>query len=400
MSKISAKWLPGVLVPVVAIGAAFAIPLSANAVVDLPDKTPSEVLLMINDDPTLAFSGKITKTSEMGLPGLNMSMGMTDSMVEKAQEFAPEGMEDFIPKISSSADLSSLLELISGTHNARIFVGGPDRVRVQILDRMSERNFVVNDRDLWFYNDDTQNVMHAELPQITEAEKAQGKIQAESAIDDYLATLAVDLSTPQKVADYFLSSIDDSTEVSVGSDAKVAGRNVYQIILKPRASQSLVRSVVIAVDSTNGLPLAVSVFAKSQEAPAFEVAFTSIDFSMPSASVFSFSPPATATVEEIVFPTAEELKALDGSSKKPTIDGFDEADMPVISGSDWTSVMEISSGVIPADLLANPLFKELTTRVSGGSVISTALINVLVTDDGRVFAGAVNVALLQATAAK
>jgi hypothetical protein len=266
--------------------------------------------------------------------------------------------------------------------------------------------------------------MHATLPEISEAAKSEAKLDAETALADYLTTLTVDLSTPSKVADYFLSTIDESTEVSVGEDAKVAGRTVYQLILKPRAAESLVDSVVLAIDSTNGLPLSVGVFAKGQEAAAFEVAFTTIDFSTPDASVFSFTPPATATIEEIELPTAEELEAkkveleekkseleaLMGSEEKPTLEsldlekfgleGFDESDMPILSGSDWTSVVEISAGVIPADLLSNPLFQELTEKVNGGSVISTALFNVLVTDDGRMFAGAVTIELLQATAAK
>ena len=427
MSRISTKWLPGVLVPVIAVGAAFAIPLSANAVVDLPDKTAAEVLLMIQDDPNLAFSGKITKVSDMGLPALNLSAGMSDSMVEQAEEFAPEGMEDFVPRATSAEGLSDILEIISGTHNARIYVGGQDQVKVQILDRMSERNFVLNGQELWFYDDDTQKVMHATLPEISDATKAEMKLDAETALADYLTTLTVDLSTPAKVADYFLSSIDSSTEVSVGQDAKVAGRTVYQLILKPRAAESLVDSVVMAIDSTTGLPLSVGVYAKGQVAAAFEVAFTSIDFSTPDASVFNFTPPATATIEEIKLPTTEELEAkkveleakkveleaLMNSTEAPTLEdldlakygletleGFDESDMPILSGSDWTSVAEVSAGVLPADLLANPIFQELTEKVNGGSVISTALFNVLVTDDGRIFAGAVTVELLQATAAK
>jgi len=44
------------------------------------------------------------------------------------------------------------------------------------------------------------------------------------------------------------------------------------------------------------------------------------------------------------------------------------------------------------------LLGELTTAVTGGRVISTALVSVLLTDDGRVFAGAVPSERLQAAA--
>jgi hypothetical protein len=44
------------------------------------------------------------------------------------------------------------------------------------------------------------------------------------------------------------------------------------------------------------------------------------------------------------------------------------------------------------------LAKALGKPVNGGSLISTKVLNVLVTDDGRVFAGAVTLPVLQSAA--
>jgi hypothetical protein len=51
-------------------------------------------------------------------------------------------------------------------------------------------------------------------------------------------------------------------------------------------------------------------------------------------------------------------------------------------------------------LTSNPLYGELTTPVAGGRALSTSLVSVLLTDDGRVFAGAVPVSRLEAVAAQ
>ena len=47
---------------------------------------------------------------------------------------------------------------------------------------------------------------------------------------------------------------------------------------------------------------------------------------------------------------------------------------------------------IPAELM------QLSTAVDGGQLLSTALVNVLITDDGRILAGSVTVERLQAVA--
>jgi hypothetical protein len=44
------------------------------------------------------------------------------------------------------------------------------------------------------------------------------------------------------------------------------------------------------------------------------------------------------------------------------------------------------------------LYSQATTAVSGGRVLSTSLVSVLLTDDGRVFAGAVPASALQSAA--
>jgi hypothetical protein len=53
---------------------------------------------------------------------------------------------------------------------------------------------------------------------------------------------------------------------------------------------------------------------------------------------------------------------------------------------------------VPSDLATNPTVTRLTTAAAGGRVLHTALVNVLLTDDGRVLAGAVPVSTLESAA--
>ncbi|MFI5061004.1 MAG: hypothetical protein ACHP7F_06130, partial [Actinomycetales bacterium] len=73
---------------------------------------------------------------------------------------------------------------------------------------------------------------------------------------------------------------------------------------------------------------------------------------------------------------------------------------PVVTGNGWDAIVTLPAGSAPASLTSSPLFAELTTAVSGGRALSTSLVSVLVTADGRVIAGAVPVSALQAVAAQ
>ncbi|MET1052410.1 MAG: hypothetical protein ABWX65_07205 [Mycetocola sp.] len=358
MSRTSLKWLPALVVPGVIAAAIVAVPLQAGAAVDLPDKTPDEVLQLIGDSTEDSFSGTVEKTAALGLPTLPESIDGGDA--------------------SSDAGLvGTAIELLSGSQEARVYTDGPLNLRVQTTDVLAERNVISNGSDAWFYDSETNVATHVAIP-----------ADVASAVTDKLDAAAA-LATPAEVADRVLDGLGDSTDFAVGTDSTVAGRTVYELILTPKASGTLAESVSISVDSETGLPLQVSVAASGQEDPALTIGFTAINLATPSADLFSFTPSDGVTVEEKPFPS------------EPTETHGDEpghGDGPTVTGTGWDAIVELPAGAEPADLSTNPLLDELTTAVDGGRVFSTALVTVLLTDDGRVLAGSVAVERLQAAA--
>lgn len=368
-SRNSLRWLPAVIVPAVVVVGAIAIPLQAGAAVNLPDKSAAEVLLMVSDSAVTSFSGTVEQTSDLGLPDIDLgSIGSSSS--------DPAGG-------GPSADmLATALEFASGSHTSRVFVDGPENIRVQVKDPLAERNAVSNGTDAWFYDSETDVATHLAIP-------ADAKASVEEKAAALEARIPADL-TPAKVADQLLANLAPSTTVSVGTDGSVAGRSVYELILTPKTADTLVESVSISVDSETGMPLRVTVLAVGQEAPAAQVGFSLVDFSAPAAELFDFVPPAGATVEEQKIPTAVDAQG--------TPSGERQAGEPIVTGTGWSTIVEIPAGVVPAELVSNPLVGQLATDVDGGKLLSTSLVNVLLTTDGRAFAGSVPVALLQAAA--
>lgn len=413
--KISKRWLPALVAPAVIAAGAIAVPIQANAV-DLPDLTPQQVMLLMDGEIT-GFSGTIVKTSELGLPPLEMSSMMDEEMIAEMEEKMPEGFEDFIPSLIEQNAITQAVELIAGTHKIRVYASEVG-MRVQILDPMSQRDFIVNQDEFWIYDARNATAMTGTFDmEVSDQDKAEFEAQAQAELDEYLAQIQLDISSPEAVADYLMAQIGETTEVSVGKDHMVAGRTAYQLIAQPNAENSLVESVVISVDSETGMALDVKVYSVEQETPAFQVGFESISFDTPDASLFSFTPPPGTTVETMEVPAEleAELEALKSEYENKEFTNEDNAAMraelearyadtpkPEMIGEGWDAVIYLPAmpQEVPMEMMENQLFADLMTQVDGGKVFSTPLLNVLIADSGEVYAGAVTIEYLQEVAAR
>src|SRR5262249_52345714 len=77
--------------------------------------------------------------------------------------------------------------------------------------------------------------------------------------------------TPQEAADRILALITPSTTVTTDSSAMVARRPAYELVLKPKDTDSLVAQVRVAIDGTQHVPTRVEVFAKGYDRAVFEI---------------------------------------------------------------------------------------------------------------------------------
>ena len=381
--KISKRWLPAVITPAL-IGAVAAFPIQASAV-DLPDLSPEELMVMMQDAQPIEFSGVVLKTTNLGLPALELSSMLSEEEIERMREKTPEEFADFVPEVAASQELAKAMELITGEHRVRIFVGETG-MRAQILDRMSQRDLIVNSKEVWTY-DSREQV--ATVASIDQQKVEQGRLSAMQQMEKYAAELGLDLTNPQAVAEYVMSQVGDSSEVSVGTDHFKAGRTAYQLIVKPNSEVSLIDSVVLSIDSETAVPLAAAIYSVEQTAPAIEVGFESISFGDQDESLFSFTAPAGATItnlDEIEKPEVSE-------AEKPNYEG----EKATMVGEEWDSVLVMPAGDMDmlAELQDNQLLSSLLKPVTGGVAFETPIMKVFIANDGRIFAGAVSLSHLQ-----
>ncbi len=380
--RISRRWLPAIVTPAIIAGVT-ALPLQASAV-DLPDLSADELMVMMQAAEPAEFSGIVVKRSNLGLPTLELSSMLSEAEVERMREKTPEEFAEFVPEVIETEGLAEAMELIAGEHRVRVFVGETG-MRAQILDRMSQRDLIVSGNTVWSYDSREQTATFAELDK---QKLAEGEAQAMAELNAYAAQIGLDLTDPQAVSDYVMSLAGEDSVITVGTDHWMAGRTAYQLIVTPKSDVSMVASVVVSLDSETGMPLALSVNSVAQVEPAMEIAFESISFADQDEALFSFTPPAGTEVTNL-----NELE-----SNKPDLEMWMDMDEmealekpePEVLGEGWASVVMMSSAG-DKDMFAEGLFAELMTEVAGGKVFRTPLVNVLVTDSGDIYAGAVTV---------
>lgn len=382
-------------VAVVAVVGAIAMPLGATAQVDLPDRTVEELIAFAQASSVDAMSGTLEQASELGLPDLEGLMGDTDDAPDAA---------------ASGARLEDVFALLTGSHTANVFLDG-ERGRVQVLDRLGERNVYVDGEagEAWFVDSETQTATRFAMTGDREAFAAevearydQKRAEAEARAQE----TGQALPTPDRLLDEVLDRLDETTRASVGSDGLVAGREAYELVLEPRSEGSLVGEMRFAIDGETGIALAASVTARGASEPAFRVGLTEVSFEAPDASLLAFAPAeGIAVVEkEIPYPTPQQL---DRWAQRHADASVPADARPVVHGEGWTTVAEFPPGeagplgeTMPGTDAAQgaALLQQLTRAVDGGRVLETALLTVLFTDDGRVLAGAVTAEHLLAVA--
>jgi outer membrane lipoprotein-sorting protein len=199
-------------------------------------------------------------------------------------------------------------------------------------------------------------------------------------------------ATPQDIANAILAKLQPTTNVTTSGPVTIAGRTAHELVMTPKDTRSLVARVTIAVDSQRHTPLRERIYAVRHPTPAFEWAFTQVNFNRPSPAQFNFAPPSGAIVKE--------------SRPHPHAEGA-QYERPTVVGKGWTSI--VIAKLPPHEAMPQPgasgggMQIQNLPAVSGnwgsGHLLTSRLFTVLFTDDGRVLAGAVPPQMLYRAAA-
>ncbi|MFC7220278.1 outer membrane lipoprotein carrier protein LolA [Streptomyces polyrhachis] len=359
------------------------VPALAQDSAGLADLSAEELIAKVLDSDAQAVQGTVKFRADLGLPTLPGGLG--------------GGTE------AGADPRAAVMGLLSGEHTLRVAADGPERQKATLVgERGGDYTVLHNGDDVWAYGGGAKEVFHGTG---ADAARAGGKDGA-TALPEELADLS-----PREFAKQALAQVGESTSVSVEGTTSVAGQDAYLLRIAPKERASTVKDIRIAI-AENGVPLRFTLTSDS-DAKVVEAGFTQVSFAKPAADVFAYKPPAGTKVTEEKL--GEHRK--DGAGPEGLLGGFGKgaegAKDVKIHGSDWTTVAELrlpdkaksgkdgKDGKGEQDGEGGPaaLLGALTTKADGGRLFSTNLVNVLVTDDDRMFVGAVDKAELERLAA-
>ncbi|MFF4825279.1 outer membrane lipoprotein carrier protein LolA [Streptomyces sp. NPDC001312] len=370
------------VVPVTVVGVAAAtiglVPaLAASGDPNLPKITAQQLIEKIAKSDVQQLSGTVKVSTDLGLPNL----GGLESGLASGAARGGDG--------SSADPTSKLPELASGTHTLRVAADGEDRQKVSLIESAAEYSLIHNGKDVWGYDSKSNEVFHGTAAD--GGKKHRDEVPA----------------TPKDFADEALKSVDDTTSVKVDGTAQVAGRDAYKLVIEPKhASGTTVGAISIAVDAKTGLPLKFTLTPASGGAAVVDAGFTQVSFAKPAASTFDFTPPKGAKVTEEKDAAKEARQGAErkaGPGRQFHEPGASHKDLaengPKVLGKGWNSIAVFDTGNkggIPSSSGKGDLsgfLGSLGDQVSGkfgkGTVFSTRLVNALITDNGKVYVGAV-----------
>jgi outer membrane lipoprotein-sorting protein len=296
----------------------------AGAQPQLPPVAPEDLVSSVLSSPDPGpFDGTVTLENNLGLPAL--------------------------PDLPQAAN---------GTSTARIFSGGDHKGRVQLPTDSGERDLISDGTTHWAWNSENKTVVRG--PVSTQAQ-------------------ATTPANPTAAASKAIADLRTSSTVAVEGTAEVAGRSAYELVLTPLPTErTLLREVRVAVDAEKRMPLRLTVLATGATGPALQVGFTDLAFGPQDAALFTFTPPAGATVTD-----------------EPAHDATQARPASTTVGDGWDAVRITHRPATTTDTTAPnaPDLGAVGTPVSGswgsGRLITSAVGSAIVTDDGRVAAGAV-----------
>ncbi|WP_326620076.1 DUF2092 domain-containing protein [Streptomyces decoyicus] len=381
-------------VPVAVAGVAAAtiglVPAFAGAgSPDLPKISAQDLIAKVAKSDVQQLSGTVRVSTDLGLPSLPGAGGGAGGF-GGAQGGGKSGDG------ASAAPQNKLMELASGAHTLRVAADGPEKQRVSIVDKAAEYSLVHNGNEIWAYDSGSNTAVHSTAP---DAGRHGKQHRAPKDLPGGLKD-----ATPQELAKQALKAAGDTTSVTVDGTAKVAGRDAYQLLIKPKQAASTVGSIRVAVDAANGVPLKFTLTPKSGGAAAIDVGYTNVDFAKPAANTFSFTPPKGAKVVDGDKAREKAPRAHGKDTPSPKDMKAFKKDMGGLNvlGKGWTSIATIKgdgSGLPSgkdqgAGGDAGKFLDSIGEKVNGsfgsGRVFSTRLVNALITDHGTVYVGAVD----------
>jgi outer membrane lipoprotein-sorting protein len=193
--------------------------------------------------------------------------------------------------------------LISGA-SGRLWISKEGRVRLELQSEQGDTQIYYDGHTVSMYDAST-NTLYRYTPAAHEDSEAScpspgkaNEICVESSPGQHMRHEAPSVAKIEEA----ISHLSEHANVSGATPTDVAGQAAYTVRVSPKETGSLLGGAEVSWDAVHGVPLRAAVYSTESSAPVLELAATSISYGPVEPSVFEFTPPANAKIEEVKLP--------------------------------------------------------------------------------------------------
>jgi outer membrane lipoprotein-sorting protein len=258
--------------------------------------------------------------------GVSANVTLTDHLLEGASLTGGAG--------EAGGELSSN-PLLSGA-SGRLWVAKDGRVRLELQAENGDTQVLYDGRTLTVY-DASSNTLYRFSPH------SSGEHGADTHAwpDDHQAPSVAKIE--EAIAK--LHRVD----VSGATPTDVAGQAAYTVRVSPTEGGSMIGGAELSWDADKGVPLRAALYSSTTASPVIELAASDISYGPVADSVFQFTPPADAKVEEVALPSEHASKQAGGSGGSGGSGGEREKPSVTTHGHGVTAVAVVQSKLQPGE---------------------------------------------------
>jgi outer membrane lipoprotein-sorting protein len=212
--------------------------------------------------------------------GVEASVKLTDHLLEGAN-LASEG--------GAAGQLASS-PLLSGAEG-RLWIAKDGRVRLELQAEKGDTQILYDGHTLSMY-DASKNTLYRYTPPAKEGGSSAGADSTGAQADHH------EVPTVAKIEEG-LSHLGRHADVSEAMPTNVAGQPAYTVRISPNEPGSLIGGAELSWDAAHGMPLRVAIYSTTSPSPVIELAATGVHYGAIEDSVFNFTPPSSAKIDEV-----------------------------------------------------------------------------------------------------
>jgi outer membrane lipoprotein-sorting protein len=215
--------------------------------------------------------------------GVSANVKLTNHLLEGANLASEDGQGG---GLSSSP-------LVNGA-SGRLWIAKDGRVRLELQAEKGDTQILYDGHTLSLYDAST-NTLYRYTPEASSGSTPGAPDHGSSADGGHEAPSVAKIEEA-------IGHAREHVQLTGATPSDVAGRAAYTVRVSPKEGGSLLGGAELSFDAANGVPLRAAVYSSTSASPVIELAATEISYGPVESSVFSFTPPANAKVEDIAAP--------------------------------------------------------------------------------------------------